>query len=85
MLSVSLPPWGLALVLAAGAPFVVRLLAESLSKRKQSKTQAFLARARRSVSAAPPGRSGGTPALGAFVAEATDPALAEVRRTSWHD
>jgi len=88
MRSVSLPPWGLALVIAASAPFVVRLFGESLKKRKSARTLAFLARARREPGA--PGE--GVRAEGSarsltegYVAEARDSNVAEARRTSWHD
>jgi|GEM_PF-4218395 hypothetical protein len=44
--SVSLPPWGVALALAAGAPFFARLLTERWVGARRAATEAMLARAR---------------------------------------
>ncbi|HQY64434.1 MAG: hypothetical protein IPF92_24360 [Myxococcales bacterium] len=44
--SVSLPPWGVALALAAGAPFFARLLSERWVGARRAATEAMLARAR---------------------------------------
>lgn len=90
MRSVSLPPWGLALVIAASAPFVVRLFGESLSKRKKAKTASFLSRVRSGTGTSRQGREaegsiGAELHSEALVADAVDPSGAEVRRTSWHD
>lgn len=47
--SVSLPPWGVALALAAGAPFFARLLSERWIGARRAATEAMLARARVAV------------------------------------
>lgn len=44
--SLSLPPWGVALALAAGAPFFVRLLSERWVAARRATTEELLARAR---------------------------------------
>lgn len=83
MRSVSLPPWGLALVIAAGAPFVVRLVGESLGKRKRAKTESFLSRARNRTASSrvQGGASSGADARresqSRVVAEARDPSGTE--------
>ena len=80
MRSVSLPPWGVALAVAASAPFLVKLFGESLEKRKKAKTEAFLSKARK----------GREPSVSeesddARPAETKDLGETELRRTSWHD
>ena len=97
MRSVSLPPWGVALAVAATAPFVVKLFGESLEKRKKQRTEAFLSKARAArgapkdgakdadVRSPPTPRADGSPSEEIHVAEAKDPSADEVRRKSWHD
>jgi hypothetical protein len=79
MRSVSLPPWGVALAVAASAPFLVKLFGESLQKRKKAKTEAFLSKVRTA-------REPSAPESDATMhAETKDLGATELRRTSWHD
>mgnify|MGYP003594848460 CR=1 FL=1 len=48
MRSFSFPPWGVALAVAASAPFVAKLFAESLKRKKRESTERFLSRVRAS-------------------------------------
>lgn len=87
MRSVSLPPWGVALAVAATAPFVVKLFGESLQKRKRRATEAFLAlvRTENEGKLGPQSDLPREEPTEAHVAEASDLGEREVRRTSWHD
>lgn len=81
MESVALPPWGVALAVAAAAPFLARVLENTWTGQKRKLTDDFLAKAR--ASRTPHAARASTTHERTNVARDEDLPRAESK--SWHD